>query len=118
MDAVVNLPTTVDGYRYMVVIVDYFSRYPIALPVKDISMATFTDVVMTHLITTHGCPERLISDRGGQFVGDLAQLLYEKMRMRKQATTSYHPMANGMCEKLNGTIVSGLKVMAADHPND
>ena len=71
---------------------------------------------MTHLITEHGCPERLVCDKGGQFVGNLAQALYQYMRIRKQSTTAYHPQANGLCARMNDTIVRGLKTMAEDHP--
>ena len=118
VDSVVNLPETSNGFKHMVVLVCYFSRYPIAIPVKDLSLQTFVEVVMTHLITEHGCPERLVSDKGGQFVGKLAHALYRYMRIRKQATSAYHPQANGLCERMNGTIVQGLKTMAEDHPED
>ena len=118
VDSVVNLPLTKDGFRYIVVLVCYFSRYPIAIAVKDISMETFVDVIMTELVTNHGCPERLLSDRGGQFIGDLAKQLYVYLRITKQATTAYHPQSNGLCERFNGTLVEGLKTMAADHPKD
>ena len=118
IDSIVNLPVTTEGYKYIVVVVCYYSRYPIAIAVKDISMDTFVDVVMTSLITTHGCPDRILTDRGGQFIGDLAKSLYRYLRCRKQSTTSYHPQANGLCERFNGTLVQGLKTMAADHPKD
>ena len=111
VDSVVNLPLTSSGFKHMVVLVCFFSRFPIAIPVRDLSMQTFVEVVMTHLISEHGCPERLVSDKGGQFVGNLAQALYRYMRVRKQGTAAYHPQANGLCERMNGTILLGLKTM-------
>ena len=102
VDSVVNLPLTREGYRYIVVLVCCYSRYPIAIPVKDISLETFVEVIMTALITTHGCPERIISDRGGQFIGDMAQILYRKLRIRSNPPppTILNPMgyARGLTE--------------------
>ena len=118
VDSVVNLPPTRDGFKHMIVFVDYFSRYPIAIPVKDLSQNAYLEAITTHIITQHGCPERLVSDKGGQFIEELAQAVYKHMRTRKQATTAYHPQANGLCERMNGTIVQGLKTLAEDHPRD
>lgn len=118
VDSVVNLPLTERGNRYIVVMVDLFTRHLMAVPVPDLSVATYVDCVLTSIIAEHGCPERLISDQGGQFIGNLATAVYEAMRIRKQGTTAYHPMSNGLVERMNATVVNHLKAMCMSHPSD
>ena len=118
VDAVVNLPLSLAGNRHIVVLIDLFTRYLVTVAVPDLSVDTYARAVLSTLIADHGCPDRLISDQGGQFTGQLAQLIYELMRTRKNNTTAYHPQANGLCERVNGTLVAGLKAMATSHPED
>ena len=118
VDSVVNLPTSVRGNKHLIVIVDYFSRWPVAIPVPDLSMLTWVRCFTEHFIVTYGCPERLVSDRGGQFVGDLAMALYRYFRIHKNSTTAYHPMSNGLAERFNQTIIHGLKTMISEHQKD
>ena len=44
-----------------------------------------------------------ISDRGKEFVNNMARELYKKCGVRHRITTLYHPQANGMIECLNRT---------------
>ena len=118
VDSVVNLPLSLKGNKHIIVLIDLFTRYLVAVAVPDLSLETYAKAMLAHLISTHGCPERIISDQGGQFIGNLAQKIYEVMGMRGQTTTAYHPMANGLCERMNGTLVEGLKAMATSHPED
>ena len=118
VDAVVNLPLTLAGNRHIVVLIDLFTRYLVAVAVPDLSVETYARLILTKVVADHGCPSRLISDQGGQFTGQLAALIYELMRTRKNNTTAYHPQANGLCERVNGTLVAGLKAMATSHPED
>ena len=94
-----------------------FTRHLMAIPVPDLSVATNVDCVLTAVIAEHGCPESLISDQGGQFIGNLAKAVYEAMRIRKQGTTAYHPMSNGLVERMNATVVNHLKAICMNHPS-
>jgi hypothetical protein len=77
-DSVMNLPTTLQGNKHIIVLVNYFSRWPVVIPVKDLSMVTWVKASLKeHFITVYGCPERLVSDCGGQFIGDSALSLYK-----------------------------------------
>lgn len=66
VDSIVNLPLTLRGNRHLIVLVDYFSRWPVVIPVPDLSMLTWVKAFTERFITIYGCPERLVSDRGGQ----------------------------------------------------
>jgi len=118
VDSIVNLPETANGNKHLIVLVDYFSRWPVVVPVKDLSMFTWVKAFTEHFVTIYGCPERLVSDRGGQFIGDLAMALYKHLRIHKQSTTAYHPMANGLVERFNATLTTGLRLLVSEHQQD
>ena len=118
MDSVVNLPESLKGNKHIIVLIDLFTRYLIAVAVPDLTLETYAKTMLAQVISDHGCPDCLISDQGGKFVGTLAQRIYELMQTKKQTTNAYHPMSNGLCERMNGILVEGLKAMATAHPED
>ena len=67
VDILGPLPSTLLGNRYVVVIVDRFSRWVELTAVPDILAETIADVVVNQLIFRHGCPTQLLTDRGSQF---------------------------------------------------
>ena len=104
--------------KHLIVLVDYFSRWPVAIPVKDLTMKTWIHAFIKYFVSVYGYPERLISDRGGQFIGDLARGFYRYLRVHSQATTAYHPMANGLVERFNHTLQQGLRTLVNENQTD
>ncbi|MFN9108612.1 MAG: transposase family protein [Bacteroidota bacterium] len=95
MDFVGPLPKTSNGNEYILVAVDHFSRWPELIATKD----TTAETVATHLIDTviarHGCPKRILSDRGAQFTSSLVKRLSERLLIKKIETSAYHPQCYG-----------------------
>jgi len=56
----------VDGFKYVVVGIDYFTKWSEARPIKDKSAVTVARVSLCH-----GCPKIQISDQGREFVNKL-----------------------------------------------
>ncbi|MCP4989326.1 MAG: transposase family protein, partial [Colwellia sp.] len=67
MDIVGPLPTSHSHNRYIVSMIDSFSRYCMLVPVKSV---TAMDVVhaIDRWITTFGPPKSILSDNGPQFI--------------------------------------------------
>lgn len=102
IDFVGPKPST-NSNRYILVIVDEYSRYPFAYPCSDMSSSTVIRC-LTNLFTLVGCPETLHSDRGAQFVSsELRNFLYEN-GVTISHSSPYHPIGNGQCERMNGNI--------------
>ena len=70
VDMVVGLPETKDGYTAILTIVDHFTRWPIAIPVKNRKTITIADALWKHLVAGHGCPKKILSDNEGGFVSE------------------------------------------------
>ena len=101
-----NLPD-VDGFKHLVVCIDYFSRWSEAKPLKDKS-ATSVACFLYEIICRHGCIKNQINDQGREFVNEVNAKLHEMTGVEQKVTSAYHPQANGLCERQNRTIKDAL----------
>ena len=60
-----------DGYRYILVIADYFSKWTEAFPIKDKCADTVADVLVNKIILRFGMPLVIHSDQGREFENGL-----------------------------------------------
>lgn len=113
VDFVGPKPPTSSGKRFILTVIDEFSRFPFAFALSD---ATATSVVscLRTLFTLFGPPERLHSDRGTQFESRQLREFLDEWHVRKTRTTPYHPQGNGQCERLNGTLWKAINLLLAE----
>ena len=107
IDIVGELPRTTTGYKY-ILIVDYATRYPEAIPLRNTSSKTIADALVQYYCRV-GIPEELVSDQGSNFISYLMAQLYDQLGIAKIQTSVYHPEANGLVERFNGTLKQMLK---------
>ena len=68
VDLVGPLPLS-DGCRYLLTIVDRFTRWPEAIPLPDMASTTCCQAFIRHWLPRYGVPDDVVTDRGSQFVG-------------------------------------------------
>ena len=68
---ILKLPQTFDGNQYVVVFLDYLTKWVEAFPVADQRAETVARLLVEEVICRHGAPERLLSDRGANFLSGL-----------------------------------------------
>uniref|UniRef100_A0AAV2LEI3 Integrase catalytic domain-containing protein n=1 Tax=Knipowitschia caucasica TaxID=637954 RepID=A0AAV2LEI3_KNICA len=56
----------------------------------------------------HGCPKRILSDQGRDFVNELNDSLCSLLGIERSVTAAYHPQTNGLDEKTNHNIKRAL----------
>lgn len=117
MDAVGPFPSSSMGNKYIVVVTDYFTRYPEAYPVPNIQSLTIVGV-LEKFITTHGIPEIIITDRGSNFISAAISKVYEGLGIKKINTSSFHPQSDGVCERLNGVLINSLSHLVSNTHED
>ena len=69
-DIVGPLPVSND-HRYLLTIVDRFSRWFEALPLRDITAKSCADTFVLHFVARYGAPHAITVDRGTQFTSTL-----------------------------------------------
>ncbi|KAF1382278.1 hypothetical protein PFLUV_G00142060 [Perca fluviatilis] len=68
--------------------------------------------------TGHGCPKRILSDQGREFVNQINSTLCELLSIERSVTAAYHPQTNGLDEKTNDNIKRALKKLVNDQQDD
>ena len=118
VDALGPLPETAEGNKFIIIFVDYFTKWVEAFPVPDLKTSTFLKVFIDGVITRHGVCSRLLSDRGTNFVSKLAKGMYEVMGIHKLTSTADHPQTQGLVERFNYTLICMLKMYVNDANTD
>ena len=99
------------GYQHVLVICDYATRYPEAIPLR----CTDTHRVAEELIvffSRMGIPREILSDQGSNFIFQLLKEIYRLLPIHPIRTTPYHPQTDGLVERFNKTLKSMLKTVA------
>jgi len=118
LDLVGPLPPSEHGNRYILVMIDYFTRWSEAIPLPNATAATVGTVFVNEWVSRYGAPEQLHSDQGTQFESKLFQQMCSLLSIYKTRTTPYHPQSDGRVERMNRTLTTTLRAYAHDHPNN
>ena len=94
---IVTLPKS-NGFRYLLTAVERFTRWPVAVPIVDMSAESVIDAFTYGWIQTFGVPSTITSDRGTQFSSTIFTQLAKIWGIELIMTTPYHPEANGLAE--------------------
>ena len=100
MDMLGPLPRTKRRNQYVLVICDYATRYPEAIPLRS-QEAEVVAEAMVEVFSRVGVPKEILSDKGTNFMSSLMSKLCRLLSIRKLSTTQYHPRANGLVERFN-----------------
>lgn len=105
---VVGPLTPSNGQRYLLTIIDRFTRWPEAVPLDNISAETLASAFVSTWLSRFGCPLHITTDRGRQFESELFAKLARFCGYVHHKTTSYHPASNGLIERWHRSLKSAL----------
>ena len=105
---VLHFPKSAAGNQYAVVFVDYLTKWPEVFATPDQSAFTIAKLFVEEIVSRHGVPAQLLSDRGKAFLSQLMQEVNEVLGVKKVNTTAYHPQTDGLVERFNRTLTSML----------
>lgn len=100
--------------KYILVAIDYLTRWPMAAVVDHIDEKTTAEFLFNHIVMQYGVPSYLLTDRGSNFKAFYVEEFLKGLGCRHLTTTAYRPQTNGMCERLNQTLVQTIAKMARD----
>jgi transposase InsO family protein len=100
---------TNNGNRYLLVILDLFTRAAEMIPIPNKTAKTVANAVITEVFCRHGIPESILTDRGLEFDNSAISVLASELGIDKKRISPLHPQANGAVERRHwGMIASGI----------
>ena len=103
---VLQLPLSYGRNQYAVVFQDYLTKWPEVFAVADQKADTIAHLLVEHVVARHGVPQRLLSDRGSNFLSLLVQEVCKLLGTTKVNTSGYHPQCDGLVEKFNNILIN------------
>ena len=117
MDVIGPLKTTPRGNRYILNIVDYFTKYVEAYAIPDQKSETVSRCI-EDLCSRHGVPSIILTDKGSNFTSHLFNGVCAQFGIEHRTTTAYHPQCDRLTERSNATLTSLLRMSADKDQNN
>ena len=99
MDIVGPLPRSKWGNQYILVVCDYATRYPEAIPLRSVHAGAVAEHLI-QLFSRVGIPREILTDQGTNFMSQLLKELYNLLHISQIQTSPYHPQTDGLVEKI------------------
>ena len=90
--------------KNVLVVVDHFTRYVQAYVTKNHTARTTARVLYNNYFSVFGFPQRLMSDQGTEFCGNVISAMCSLLGVEKIRTTPYHLQMNGSAERVHQTL--------------
>ncbi|KAL1487125.1 hypothetical protein MTO96_046655 [Rhipicephalus appendiculatus] len=113
VDIIGPLPSTPRGHKYLLVVIDKFTKFPELFPLRAATSAKILEC-MVQVFCRHGTPVAITSDNGKPFVSTLWRNLLKHWGIKDRHTVPYRP-AGQMVERHNGTIKQCLRAYCTNH---
>ena len=113
MDLTFGLPVTKEGFNGLLVITEYLTKYPYAVPIKSKTAEEIAEKLLVY-ISLFGPPKTILSDQGTEFNNAVVDKLVKATGVERRITSAYHPRTNGQTERFNYTFVEALRKYASE----
>ncbi|GJS38861.1 putative reverse transcriptase domain-containing protein [Tanacetum coccineum] len=118
MDFVLKLPRTAAGFDTIWVIVDRLTKSVHFLPIKETdSIERLARLYLREIVSRHGVPLSIISDRDSHFTSRFWQSLQKALGTQLDLSTTYHPQTDGQSKRTIQTLEDMLRACVIDFGN-
>ena len=108
-----SLPKIKTGFIGCLVLVDYYSKWVSAVPIKNKLSVTVIQALNQALSCLLVVPSKLLTDNGPEFTSNQFESFLNSMGVEHQLTTPYHLSSNGAVERVNCAIQGFLRNLHA-----
>jgi len=95
--------------KFLLVGVDYFTKWIEAEPLASISEKNAQNFVWKSIVCRFGVPHTIIIDNGRQFIDRGLQSFYDDLGIKSITASVEHPQTNGQAEATNKVILNELR---------
>ncbi|XP_025607708.1 uncharacterized protein [Arachis hypogaea] len=109
LDILGPFPMASGQVKFLIVGIDYFSKWVEAQPLAKITSQQMISFVWKNIICHFGIPEHIITDNGRQFADQKFQSFLQNLKIKQHFASVEHPQTNGLAETANKVILHALK---------
>uniref|UniRef100_A0A8D0D922 Integrase catalytic domain-containing protein n=1 Tax=Sander lucioperca TaxID=283035 RepID=A0A8D0D922_SANLU len=113
VDLMGPFPRSSNGNLYLIVFVDYYTRWVEMFPLRKATAETVSQILRKEILTHWGVPTFILSDQGSQFVSSVFEETCRRWNLKQKRTSPYHPQTN-LTERINRNV----KAMIASYVED
>lgn len=114
----IDMGKTIRKHRYVLVVVDRFSRWVEACPSPGPDSETVIQFFTREILPRFGIPEVVSSDNGKAFVEKTWNKIMQALGIKRRLGCVYHPQSQGMVERANGILKAKIaKICASSNLN-
>jgi len=118
MDFIEELPSS-NGYNSILVVVDRLTKWAIFVPTTTtLTSPGLADIILREVVSQHGLPTSIVSDRGSKFTAHFWRNLTDLMGVKLNLSTAYHPQTDGQTERVNQIVEQYLRIFASYNQDD
>jgi hypothetical protein len=114
-DLIGPMPKSQKGNRFALVSVDLATKYPDAVPLKNITSDIVAEA-MLEIYSRVGLPEEILHDQRTQFMSSVMKKFNSLLQIKSIKSSPYHVAGNGSCENFNKTLKQMLKKVSDEQP--
>lgn len=116
-DLIGPLPRSSQGYKFILVIVDHLSKFPLVIPLRNSTSKLVCPAIENHLFLMFGQPRILMCDNGSQLLSQHFRNLLVSYGVKQVFTPNYHPQAN-ITERQNRILETMIRCYVKDNHKD
>jgi hypothetical protein len=102
-------PGSTRGHRYIIVAVEYFTKWAEAMPMFKDDRETKTLFLFNQIIARFSIPREIATDHGSHFQNKMMTELMSKPGLHKEHSSPYYPQVNGQLEAINKSLKTILQ---------
>jgi hypothetical protein len=116
LDILGPLPPAQGNLKYVVVVVEYFSKWIEAKPLATITLATVQKFFWQNIVCRFGVPKAITVDNGTQFDAKTFKTFCSQIGTKIHFASVRHPESNGLVERANGIIITRIMKSIFNQP--
>eukprot|EP00253_Pinus_taeda_P012947 PITA_12947 len=111
-------PTSTGGHGYIIVMVDYFTKWAKEMPTLNNNSETAALFFFNHVVSRFGVPQAIVTNHGSHFRNHMMVELASKLGLSDDISTPYYLQANGQVEAINKVLKCMLQRIIRVHKRD
>ncbi|GJS86116.1 reverse transcriptase domain-containing protein [Tanacetum coccineum] len=111
MDILGPLPQASEKLKFVIVAIDYITKWIEAKPLVMITGKDVKKFVWENIVCRFGLPRIIVTDNETQFVNNPFKGRCESLNIKQMNTAVAHPQASGLVERANKSLMEGIKAM-------